>query len=157
MDNILLTQDWMLMEKLASVRGISVQNWLAFIGEERTQDIFQYMLECGNVGGEMSADYIVEQYNAYRDGNENCYQTCVENIPANPTTIHSVVEACLQILKNKNDEQSTEEVTRMLRILLQSLTKKSVSLLIYQISLLQNAVLSQCLKNAYEGMKEAKE
>lgn len=157
MDNILLTQDWMLMEKLASVRGISVQNWLAFIGEERTQDIFQYMLECGNVGGEMSADYIVEQYNAYRDGNENCYQTCVENIPANPTNMHSVVEACLQILKNKNDEQSTEEVTRMLRILLQSLTKKSVSLLIYQISLLQNAVLSQCLKNAYEGMKEAKE
>ena len=157
MDNILLTQDWMLMEKIASVRGISVQNWLAFMGAERTQDTFQYMLECGNVGGEMSADYIVEQYDAYREGKENSYQTCVDNIPTNPSNIHSVMDACLQILCGKNDDRSKEEVTKMLRKLLQSLTKRSIGVLVYQVSQLQNSDLMLCLKNAYEGMIDVNE
>ncbi len=103
----------------------------------------------------MTAEFIAEQYAAYREGTKNCYQTCVANITRNPANVHAVVDACEMILQNRSDKTRREEVTQILQILLEALSEKSVALLLCQVSLsLYSDDLLRCMDKAYRATKK---
>ena len=153
---ILVTEDWGLQKDIANVcPSISVANMLALMRNEHAREVFELMLACGNIGGDMTAEFIAEQYSAYREGMKNCYQTCVANITRNAANVHAVVDACERILQNRSDKTRREEVTQILQILLEALSEKSVALLLCQVSLsLYSDDLLRCMDKAYRATKK---
>lgn len=77
------------------------------------------------------------------------------NITRNATNVHAVVDACELILQNRSDETRREEVIKILQILLEALSEKSVALLLCQVSLsLYSDDLLRCMNKAYMATKK---
>ena len=78
---LLLSEDWFYSKKfLKAFPMMSTFNWLMMMGIENADKWGLFMLDCGNVGYPMTAEYILSQYELLSQSKPNAYNTCLDNI-----------------------------------------------------------------------------
>lgn len=153
-NRLLLTEDWT-VQKMTSqmLPSINVSNWMDVRLYEKLDEVYAWMLDCGNIGGRMSPEYIVNQYKAMRNGEKNSYKTCIANISANPSNFRSVLEAGEEILADKSDVDGTQYVEEMIEKLLQAVNERARVMLLGMASMPNHSdELLKCMYEVYRTM-----
>jgi hypothetical protein len=149
-NRILLTEDWFYTRKfLRTIPIMSVYNWLSMIKSEHSEDWGQWMLECGNVGYPMNAEYIRNQYDLCLLAKPNNYQTCLENMKYHLPSAEEVVKAAYSLFGGHTTPADIEGATNMLATLFKGMNEKLCSTLLLKVMISsKDKNWIQCVINA---------
>jgi hypothetical protein len=109
---------------------MSVFNWLSLTRRDKAEDWGQLMLECGNVGYPMSAEYIREQYDLCSRSSTNNYHTCLENMKYHLPSAEEVIKAANSLFIGVVTPSNIAGATNMLTILFSGMDDNLCKLLI---------------------------
>lgn len=147
---LLLTEDWSYTKRFLNlIPSMSVYNWVSLTGKSHAEEYGQMMLELGNLGYPMTADYIVEQYILLSNNAKNNYNTCLSNIEKYPMSYEEVLKAGKQILSGIVIYKKTAGVTNLFVTMFKSLSIESSKMLIFrELTTNSDLLYHQCLLDA---------
>ena len=147
---LLLTEDWLYTKRFLNfIPSMSVYNWLSLTGRPHTEEYGQMMLEAGNLGYPMTADYIVEQYILFSNNTKNNYKTCLSNIEIYPMAHKEILKAGKQLLSGIVTNGNIVGVTNLFVAMFKSLNINQSKILIYNEFTHDNdSLYHQCLLDA---------
>ena len=147
---LLLTEDWLYTKRFLNfIPSMSVYNWLSLTGRPYTEEYGQMMLEAGNLGYPMTADYIAEQYILFSNNTKNNYKTCLSNIEIYPMAHKEILKAGQQLLSGIVTNGNIVGVTNLFVAMFKSLNiDQSKSLLYNEFTHHNDSLYHQCLLDA---------
>ena len=147
---LLLSEDWFYSKTfLSAFPMMSTYNWLKMMGVENADKWGQFMLDCGNVGYPMTAEYVLSQYELLSQSKPNAYHTCVDNIRYSITSWESVVEAAKMLVDGFVTPAKITASTNMLVVLFSAMDEKTCRVIIKKEMIRPtNKVWLQCMRDA---------
>lgn len=149
---LLLSEDWFYSKKFLNVFPMmSTFNWLSMMGIENADKWGQFMLDCGNVGYPMTAEYILSQYELLSQSKPNSYHTCLDNIRYSITSWDAVVKAAKMMVTGFVTPAKISGSTNLLSVLFSALDEKTCRLIIKQEMLRATSeIWRQCMVDAFK-------
>ena len=147
---LLLSEDWFYSKKfLNAFPMMSTFNWLMMMGFENADKWGLFMLDCGNVGYPMTAEYILSQYELSSQSKPNAYHTCLDNVRYSITSWEAVVEAAKMLVDGFVTPAKITASTNMLVVLFSAMDEKSCRLIIRKEMIgATNEIWLQCMGDA---------
>ena len=147
---LLLSEDWFYSKKfLKAFPMMSTFNWLMMMGIEKADKWGLVMLDCGNVGYPMTAEYILSQYELLSQSKPNAYHTCLDNIRYYITSWERVVEAAKSMVDGFVTPAKITASTNLLVVLFSAMDEKTCRLIIRKEMIgATNEIWLQCLRDA---------
>ena len=147
---LLLSEDWFYSKKfLKAFPMMSTFNWLVMMGIENADKWGLFMLDCGNVGYPMTAEYILSQYELLSQSKPNAYHTCLDNIRYYITSWEPVVEAAKRMVDGFVTPAKITASTNMLVVLFSAMDENTCRLIIRKEMIgATNEIWLQCLRDA---------
>ena len=146
---LLLTEDWYWTKTMLNAfPSMSVYNWLHVTNVACENEYAELMIDCGNLGYNIPASYIMEQYKLQKNHLPNRFSACMENVEVNPTNYQEIIDACKLII-NDSELLDVSKVIDMLVCALKHIPLKAAYILCYRESInTSNEVYLKCLGDA---------
>ena len=136
----LVTEDWSFCIVLGGVfPAFSVSNLLYVTKNEKYRKVADFMTSVNRVGQVLSEDYIFQQYENMRDGKDNYWQQCLNNMELNPQTYIAITKAAIKISEGVITTGKVLALNTMLTVMFKSVPEES-ALKIYQSAFIKSDI-----------------